>query len=64
MTRTGLRSLGTVLTAFVVGFAATLVGCASVGPVTPVAVSDIKAVPARGKASCTRSPSSSRTISR
>jgi len=44
VTRTGLRSLGTVLTAFVVGFAATLVGCASVGPVTPVEVSDIKAV--------------------
>ena len=44
MTRTGLRSLGTVLTAFVVGFAGTLVGCAGVGPVTPVAVSDIKAV--------------------
>jgi len=44
VTRTGLRSLGTILTAFVVGFAATLVGCASVGPVTPVEVSDIKAV--------------------
>ncbi len=44
MTRTGPGSLGTVLTAFVVGFAATLVGCASLGPVTPVAVSDIKAV--------------------
>jgi hypothetical protein len=44
MTRTGLRSLGTALTAFVVGLAATTVGCASVGPVTPVAASDIKAV--------------------
>jgi hypothetical protein len=44
MTRTGLRSLGTVLTAFVVGFAATLVGCASLGPATPIAVSDINAV--------------------
>lgn len=44
MTRTGLRSLGTVLTALVVGFAATLAGCASLGPVTPVSVSDIKAV--------------------
>ena len=44
MTRTGLRSLGTALTAFVVGLAATLVGCASAGPATPVAVSDIKAV--------------------
>jgi hypothetical protein len=44
LTRTGLRSLGTVLTAFVVGFAATLGGCASFGPLTPVAVSDIKTV--------------------
>ena len=44
MTRTGLGSLGTVLTAFVVGFVATLVGCASLGPVTPIAVSDIKTV--------------------
>jgi hypothetical protein len=44
MTRTGLRLLGTVLIAFVVGLAATMVGCASVGPATPVAVSDIKAV--------------------
>ena len=44
MTRTGLGSLGTVLTAFVVGCVATLAGCASLGPVTPVAVSDIKAV--------------------
>ena len=44
MTRTGLRSLGTVLTAFVVGFAASLGGCASVGGVSPVEVSDIKAV--------------------
>ncbi|PWU21032.1 MAG: hypothetical protein C5B48_11765 [Candidatus Rokuibacteriota bacterium] len=44
MTRTNLRSLGTVLTACVVGFAVTLVGCASLGPVTPVAVSGIEAV--------------------
>jgi hypothetical protein len=44
MTRTGFRSLGTALTALVVGCAATLVGCVSVGPVTPVAVSDIRAV--------------------
>ena len=44
MTRTGLRSLGSVLTAFLAGFTATLVGCASFGPVTPVAVSDIEAV--------------------
>ena len=44
MTRTSLRSFGTVLTAFVVGFAATLVGCLSTGAFTPVAVSDIGAV--------------------
>jgi len=44
VTRTGFRTIGAVLTAFVVGFAATLAGCASLGPVTPVAVSDIKAV--------------------
>ena len=44
MARTGLGSLGTVLTAFLVGFVATLVGCASLGPVTPIAVSDIKTV--------------------
>jgi hypothetical protein len=44
MTRTGLRSLVTVLTAFVVGCAAILGGCGSVGPVTPVTVSDIKTV--------------------
>lgn len=44
MTRIRLRSLGTVLTAFVVGLTATVVGCASFGPVAPVAVSDIKTV--------------------
>jgi len=44
MTGTGLWSLGSVLTAFVVGLAASLVGCVSLGPITPVAVSDIKAV--------------------
>jgi hypothetical protein len=44
MTRTGLRSLGTLLTAFVIRCAATLGGCASFGPLTPVAVSDIKEV--------------------
>ena len=44
MTRTGLRSLGAVVIAFVVGLAATLAGCASAGPVAPVAVSDIKSV--------------------
>ena len=44
MTRTALRSLGTVLTAFIVGLSAILVGCISAGPVRPVAVSDIKTV--------------------
>lgn len=44
MTRTGLRSVGTVLTAFVVAMAATMGGCAGFGPVTPVAASDIKSV--------------------
>jgi hypothetical protein len=39
---TDLRSLATVLTALLVGFAATLVGCATAGG--PVAVSDIKTV--------------------
>jgi hypothetical protein len=39
------RSLWTVLgIAVLVGFAASLVGCASAGPVTPVMVSDIKSV--------------------
>jgi len=41
----GARALWTVFTAtVVVGFAASLVGCASFGPVTPVAVSDVKSV--------------------
>jgi hypothetical protein len=39
---TGLRSLATVLPALLVGFAVTLVGCATVS--NPVAVSDIKTV--------------------
>jgi hypothetical protein len=39
------RSLWTALTVTViVGFAASLIGCASAGPVTPVAVSDVKSV--------------------
>ena len=42
MIGTDLRSLATVLTALLVGFAATLVGCATAGG--PVAVSDIKTV--------------------
>jgi len=45
MTTIGARSLWTVLTAIViVGFAASLIGCASAGPVAPVAVSDVKSV--------------------
>jgi hypothetical protein len=45
MTSNRDRSLWTALTATViVGFAASLIGCASAGPVTPVAVSDIKSV--------------------
>jgi hypothetical protein len=45
MTSNRARSLWTALTATViVGFAASLIGCASAGPVTPVAVSDIKSV--------------------
>ena len=45
MTGHGTRSLWTVLAATVViGFAASLIGCASAGPQTPIAVSDIKSV--------------------
>jgi hypothetical protein len=45
MTTSGARSQWTALTAIViVGFAASLIGCASAGPVTPVAVSDVKSV--------------------
>ena len=45
MTSNRDRSLWTALTATViVGFAASLLGCASAGPVTPVAVSDVKSV--------------------
>jgi len=45
MTSNRARSLWTALTATVIaGFAASLIGCASVGPVTPVAVSDVKSV--------------------
>ena len=41
----GPRSLWNVLTVTVlVGFATALVGCASLGPVTPVMVSDVKSV--------------------
>jgi hypothetical protein len=45
MTPSGARSLWNVFTAtVVVGFAAALVGCASLGPLTPVAVSDVQSV--------------------
>lgn len=45
MTPSGARSLWTVLTAIVfVGLAASLGGCASAGPVTAVAVPDVKYV--------------------
>jgi len=45
MTSNRARSLWTALTTTViVGFAASLIGCASAGPVTPVAVSDVKSV--------------------
>ena len=41
----GTRSLWTTLAAtVVVGFAASLIGCASAGPLTPVVVSDVKSV--------------------
>lgn len=50
------RSLWTALTAIViVGFAASLIGCASVGPVTPVAVSDVKSVAGTWKGTLYRS---------
>jgi hypothetical protein len=58
MTVSRARSLWTVLTATViVGFAASLVGCASVGPVTPVAVSDVKSVAGTWKGTVYRSGS-------
>lgn len=45
MTPSGTRSLWTALVAtVVVGFAASLIGCASAGPLTPVVVSDLKSV--------------------
>ena len=45
MTPSGTRSLWTTLAAtVVVGFAASLIGCASAGPLTPIVVSDIKSV--------------------
>jgi len=45
MAATGLRSLWTVLgVTIMIGLAAALAGCASVGPVTQVSVPDIKSV--------------------
>jgi hypothetical protein len=45
MTPSAARSLWTAFTVtVVVGFAASLIGCASAGPLTPVEVSDIKSV--------------------
>ena len=45
MTRSKARSLRTAFTATIVFvFAASLVACASLGPLTPVAVSDVKSV--------------------
>src|SRR5206468_4844654 len=45
MTPAGTRSIWAVFTAtIVVGFAASLIGCASAGPLTTVAVSDVKSV--------------------
>ena len=45
MTRSALRSFAAVLTAIVVvASAASLLGCASYGPVIPVAVSDVKSL--------------------
>jgi len=44
MTHRSLRSSWPVLTAVVVGFVASLVGCAKIGPVTQVTVPDLKSV--------------------
>jgi len=45
MTSSGTRSLWAIITVTVViGFVASLPGCASVGPVVPVVVSDVKSV--------------------
>jgi hypothetical protein len=45
MTAAGRRVVGRILaTAVAVGFSVSLVGCASIGPVTPVAVSDVKSL--------------------
>jgi hypothetical protein len=56
MTRSALRSFATVLTAtVVVASAASLLGCASYGPATRVAVSDVKSVTGTWKGTVYRS---------
>ena len=45
MTRSGRRSVRSVVAiTVIVGLASSLVGCANLGPVTPVAVSDVNSV--------------------
>jgi hypothetical protein len=44
VTPRGPRRLGRVLSVILVGFAASLLGCASLGPVTQVTVPDVKSV--------------------
>jgi hypothetical protein len=56
MTQSALRSLGVVLTAtVVVASVASLLGCASYGPATPVAVTDVKFVTGTWKGTVYRS---------
>jgi hypothetical protein len=56
MTSSDPRSLWTVLVVTViVGFAASLIGCASAGPISPVAVSDVKSVAGTWKGTIYRS---------
>jgi hypothetical protein len=49
------RSLWSILTVVVVGFTATLIGCAATGPVTPVMVSDVKSIAGTWKGTLYRS---------
>jgi hypothetical protein len=55
MTRSALRSLAAVLTAAVVVAAASLLGCASYGPATQVAVPDVKTLTGTWKGTVYRS---------
>jgi hypothetical protein len=56
MTSRGPRSLWTVpVVTILAGFAASLVGCASAGPISPVAVSDVKSVAGMWKGTVYRS---------